>query len=101
MQAEETTFKQQMSQRLEVVKSDLQRVSEQYKAAELVLPEEFMPEYSRVVNARNDEALAGIENNTCGGCYHILTPKVVDRLRMDQVVSCPSCGVLLYLGGAE
>jgi predicted nucleic acid-binding Zn-ribbon protein len=101
MQAEEVTFKQQTSQRLEVVKTDLHRVSEQYKMAELLLPEEFMPEYSRLVNARNDEALAGIENNTCGGCYHILTPKVVDRLRMDQVVSCPSCGVMLYIAGGE
>ena len=101
MQAEEATFKQQISQRLEVVKTDLHRVSEQYKMAELLLPEEFMPEYSRLVNARNDEALAGIENNTCGGCYHILTPKVVDRLRMDQVVACPSCGVMLYIAGGE
>jgi len=57
-----------------------------------------MSEYSRLVNARNEAAMAGIENNTCGGCYHVLTPKVVDRLTLQQVVFCPSCGVLLYLG---
>lgn len=101
MQAEEATFKQQTTQRLEVVKSELQRVSEAYKAAELLLPEEFTPEYLRVVNARNDEALAGVENGTCGGCYHVLTPKVVDQLRMDNVMFCQTCGALLYLGGDD
>lgn len=100
-QAEEIAFKQQVDQRMVIVKADLQRVSEQYKAAELVLPEDFMPEYLRVVNARNDEALAGVENNTCGGCYQVLTPKVVDRLRLDQAVTCPSCGALLYLGSSD
>lgn len=101
MQSEEITFKQQINQKMEVVKSELQRVSEAYKAAELLLPDDFMPEYTRVVNARNDEALAGVENSTCGGCYHVLTPKVADRLRLDQVVFCPSCGALLYIGGTD
>lgn len=98
IQAEEVVFKQQVNQRMEIVKVDLQRVSDQYKEAESKLPEEFMSEYSRLVNARNEAAMAGIENNTCGGCYHVLTPKVVDRLTLEQVVFCPSCGVLLYLG---
>jgi predicted nucleic acid-binding Zn-ribbon protein len=98
IQAEEVVFKQQVNTRLEIVKVDLQRVSDEYKAAESKLPEEFMSEYIRLVNARNEEAMAGIENNTCGGCYHVLTPKVVDRLTLEQVVFCPSCGVLLYRG---
>jgi uncharacterized protein len=101
IQADEIAFKKQVSERMEVVKVELQRINELYKVAETGVPEEFVPEYTRLVNARNDDALALVENATCGGCYHVLTPKIADRLRLDQAVFCPSCGVLLYLPGAD
>lgn len=101
MQADETTFKKTVTDRLEVVKGELQRVSEAYKAAELVLPDDFQPDFLRVVNSRNDEAMAEMENMTCGGCYHVLTPKVVDHLRLEQPVFCPSCGRLLYMAAKD
>lgn len=97
IQTEEEAFRKQVNARMEQVKSELQRVSDEYKAEQSRLPAEFMTDYLRVVQSRNEEALAEMDNMTCGGCYQVLSPKIVDHLRLDNPVFCTSCGRLLYL----
>ena len=42
-------------------------------------------------------ALAAVEGEVCGGCYHKLTPQTMNELKMSKVVFCKSCGCMLYL----
>ena len=64
---------------------------------EAALPDDFRDMYSRVVKAKGPDAMAVIENGSCGGCYQQLTTNMVNEINMGRVVLCKSCGRVLYL----
>ena len=41
--------------------------------------------------------MAVVEGQSCGGCFQQITGNMVAELKMNKVVSCRSCGRLLYL----
>lgn len=79
------------------LQSELERVSEELRQAESALPSDFKTDYDRIVQARGEDALAQIEGNCCGGCYHTLTPQTMNLLSMLRPVFCQNCGCLLYI----
>lgn len=86
-----------IEQQQQVLETDLARVSQELKAAEDQLPDDFKPEYLRMAKARGEDALAPVEGETCGGCFQTLTPQTIDQLRLDRPIFCKSCGRLLYV----
>lgn len=81
---------QQLEGELSRVLAELQNVEEE-------LPEDFRVEYLRLAKAKGEDALAPLENDSCGGCYQMLSPQTVNQLRMGKPIFCSSCGRLLYL----
>lgn len=79
------------------LESELARVSAELREAESHLPTEFRVDYSRISAARGENALAPVENETCTGCYTMLTAQTMNELFMSKPVFCKSCGALLYL----
>lgn len=77
--------------------ADIARLEAQLKEVEQALPPEFREVYVRIVNSKGSDAMAQVEGETCGGCYHHLTSNVINALMMSRVVCCLSCGRLLYL----
>jgi predicted nucleic acid-binding Zn-ribbon protein len=67
------------------------------RAAESDLPEEFLPDYSRIAKAKGEDALAAVESETCSGCFQMLTPQNMNELYLGKPIFCKSCGRLLYL----
>jgi hypothetical protein len=91
----------QVQTRVDTDRSTLQREISETEArltqAEACLPAEFLPHYRRMTKAHQADALAAIESQTCGGCYQSITPQMLNELQMSQLVTCKSCGRLLYL----
>lgn len=78
------------------LEDELARVSQELQQAEAALPGEIRAEYFRITRARGEDALAPVEGNTCGSCFHILSAQTMNELSLGVLVFCKSCGTLLY-----
>ncbi|HBJ36616.1 MAG TPA: phospholipase [Planctomycetaceae bacterium] len=94
--AEHDTMVKTVSERLQSLKGDLARVEAERLEAEALVPSGAKQEYDRLVAARGEDALAPVENDTCGGCYQMLTTQIINRIRLSQLVRCPACNAFLY-----
>lgn len=55
--------------------------------------------YRRLLKSRTgSEILAAYSNGACQACYTEVTPQAASELRSGKIVTCRSCGVLLYEG---
>ena len=86
----------QVADRKVVLEVDLAKVLEELAAAEKELTGDFKREYTRLVAAKGEDAMAELEGNCCSGCYQSLTPQLLNRLSMSEPVLCPACGRLIY-----
>jgi predicted nucleic acid-binding Zn-ribbon protein len=77
--------------------SELRRVTQELAQAERALPADFRAEYDRISRARGEDALAQVDGEMCGNCYHMLTTQTINDLLLSRPVFCKSCGALLYL----
>ncbi len=85
-----------VQRRLEVVRADLEVVVEELEKNEAKVPMAVRSEYKRLTESRGDEALAPIEDGSCGGCNQTLTTQMVDRVRLGFLTDCPACSAWLY-----
>jgi len=88
--------KQATEDRLATVESNLERVEGQLKAAEADLPSAAISDYKRITAARGEDALAPIEEDSCGGCSQTLTAQLIDQVRLAKLARCPNCNAFLY-----
>ena len=59
---------------------------------------EILTQYEKLLDAREGQAMAMLENRTCQGCYTSVPSNVYVRLaRGMEIVTCPSCTRILYL----
>ncbi|OYP31154.1 zinc ribbon domain-containing protein [Rhodopirellula sp. MGV] len=94
--AEQEQHTKQVQTRLEKVKSDLEYIREELAKAEKQVPASVKSEYVRLTSSRGDEALAAIEDDSCGGCNQMLTTHMIDRIRLGFLIECPACAAWLY-----
>ncbi|QDV82698.1 zinc ribbon domain-containing protein [Stieleria sp.] len=88
---------EQVENRMVVVQADLDHVRNELAKAEAEVPVAVRSEYKRLTEGRGDEALAPIEDDSCGGCNQTLTTQMVDRVRLGFLTHCPACSSWLYL----
>jgi len=96
IEAEKVKTESTVAQKLAVLNQDLERVEGSLAGLEKQLTPEFLVQYKRLVFNRSEDSMAPLDDVSCGGCYTSLPPKVLDSLRKEQAISCPSCGRLLY-----
>jgi predicted nucleic acid-binding Zn-ribbon protein len=84
-----------IEERRAVLENDLKTVGEELIATEALLEGELKGIYQRLVSTRDEDAIAPLEGKSCGGCNTGLTPRTLDRLRMNEPMTCTSCGCLL------
>jgi predicted nucleic acid-binding Zn-ribbon protein len=80
-----------------LVETDIQRLQEELRQAESLLPVDVRENYQRVVRAKGEDALAPIQGEICGGCNQRVLLNMLADLRMSKLVFCKTCGRLLYL----
>jgi len=78
--------------------ADVQRLQGELKQAEQQLPPDFREAYDRVIRSKGDDGMAAVEGENCTGCYQQITPNNYNLVTLGQIVSCGSCGRILYLG---
>jgi predicted nucleic acid-binding Zn-ribbon protein len=93
---EHQTRLQEVENRMEVVRADLDYVHAELEKVEKDLPVAARSEYRRLLDSRGEEAIAPVEDGCCGGCNQTLTTQMLDRIRLDFLVTCPSCAAWLY-----
>lgn len=94
--AEQKKRAESIEERMAVVQADLEHVRNELEKAEKDVPLAVRGEYKRLTESRGDEALAPIEDGSCGGCNQTLTTQMVDRVRLGFLVDCPACSAWLY-----
>ena len=65
--------------------------------AEEQLPDNIRHAYERSVESKSFDAMSAVEDESCGGCYQMLTPNKYNDLKLGRIVFCGSCSRLLYL----
>ena len=79
------------------LEADFARIQAELTEAEENLPIDFRETYRRIARSRGEDALAAVDDESCGGCFTILSPQVMNLLSLKKLVFCNSCGCLLYL----
>ncbi len=95
-ESEQVTLVKTVNERLDGLKEDLARVEAERIEAEALIPEAAKSDYHRLISARGEEAIAPVEDGTCGGCYQMLTTQVMNQIALSRLVRCPTCGAFLY-----
>lgn len=85
--------------RMEIVRADLDHVRAELEKLEAEVPIAVRSEYKRLTESRGEEALAPIEEGSCGGCNQTLTTQMVDRVQLGFLTDCPACSAWLYNQG--
>ena len=67
------------------------------KTAEDRLPEQWRPQYRRIVNAHGADALAAVQNQSCAHCHTHITAQQLHDIQTGEFVCCRSCGRGLYM----
>ncbi|HMO15270.1 MAG TPA: hypothetical protein PKD64_14595 [Pirellulaceae bacterium] len=60
------------------------------------LPAELSGNIVRLARTLGDNALARVEDGSCGHCMTVLTTQMRSNLSMKRLTYCPSCGSVLY-----
>ena len=95
-QADHETRVAETQQKLADLANELSRVEADLESTEQEIPAGAVADYKRLTDARGEEALAPVDGDSCGGCYHTLTTQLIDRLRMSLLIRCPNCNAFLY-----
>ena len=96
IEADKAKTESNVSERLASLNTDLERVQGNLSHLELQLTADFLVQYKRLVSNRSEDSMAALDDVSCGGCNTSLPPRILDSLRKEQAIVCPSCGRLLY-----
>lgn len=88
---------QEIESRMTRLRSELERVESELAEAEREIPSVVRSDYTRLIAAKGEEALAPTEGNSCGGCYQTLTTQLMNQLQLSHLIHCPNCNAFLYL----
>jgi len=78
------------------LRGDLTHLEAELKTAEASLPIEIRELYRRVVRQRGEDALAVVENQSCGGCNQQIPLNTYSLILTGQPIFCKTCGRMLY-----
>ncbi len=95
--------KKEADDKIEKIEEELSHVEEninqlEEKRNEFIgdVPRRVLSTYNRIRKGERNQAIVHVRKRACGGCSQLLPPqKIQDLKRSDQIVTCPSCGVIL------
>ncbi len=92
---------QYIQENAETLRSEIQRLEGDVKAAESRLSGDFKAEYLRIVRAKGAAGLSRVEEGVCTACGQQVTLNMRNTLAMSRPAYCQSCGAVLYVGGED
>jgi predicted nucleic acid-binding Zn-ribbon protein len=94
--SEHESRRQQVEANGVTLRAELDRVEAELAETETEIPKDAIKDYKRLTDARGEEALAPVDSESCGGCFHTLTVQYIEWLRMSRLTRCPNCNAYLY-----
>ena len=86
-----------MEQKLAITKSDLAKLSEEQNKISKEMPERTRKLFDKLYKGRNGLALAKANGGDCGGCHMQIPPQIINDIkRLNALITCDSCGRILY-----
>jgi predicted nucleic acid-binding Zn-ribbon protein len=79
------------------LETEVARIRSELLAAEKDLADDVRERYDRVVKQKGADGMAAVDGQTCGGCYQQLTGNMQSDVMLGRIITCRSCGRLLYL----
>jgi predicted nucleic acid-binding Zn-ribbon protein len=96
-QREWETVQSQVAERQAALQRELDRVTGELAIEQDRLPRSILSDFRRSVSLQGENALAAVEDQTCGHCNQMLTVQKYNELRAGAPLFCTSCGSLMYL----
>lgn len=78
------------------LEAEVARISGELQAQELELAEDLREKYHRAVRHKGSDGMAAADGRDCGGCHQQITSNQLSELLGGRIVTCRSCGRLLY-----
>ena len=78
------------------LEEEVARIRGDLEAAERELVADLREKYDRVVRHKGADGMAAVDGRSCGGCHQQITTNQVSELLGGRIVTCRSCGRLLY-----
>jgi len=99
---ERLTVKQaEVAEEKSEIEAELTRVGASLAEVEAELPADVRSTYDRVVRGKGVDGLAVVDGESCGGCFQSITGNMLSELILGRLVTCRSCGRLLYASGTR
>jgi predicted nucleic acid-binding Zn-ribbon protein len=78
------------------LEAEVARISGDVQATERDLAEDLREKYQRAVRHKGADGMAAADGRDCGGCHQQITSNQLSELLGGRIVTCRSCGRLLY-----
>ncbi len=89
---DETRIREEKGQ----LEEEVSRIRSELSEVEKELTADVRSKYDRVVRHKGADGMAAADEQSCGGCHQQLTSNMRSELLMGRIVTCRSCGRLLY-----
>jgi hypothetical protein len=87
----------QLNQREENFKKELAELLAGRTQAASAVDESVRNQYERIFKSKGEHVVVNVAHTTCGGCHMKLPAQIMTHCRaQEQIVTCPSCGRILY-----
>jgi predicted nucleic acid-binding Zn-ribbon protein len=90
-------FEKDHAARLARLADQLRGALNDLKAAEERIPEQWRPQYQRIVNAHGADALAAVQGHACAHCHTQITVQQLHDIQTGEFICCRACGRGLYM----
>ena len=86
-----------MKVRQKEIEAEVSRIAAERAAIAAEADSQWLTQYQRMFENKNDAVLVSVEGGSCGGCHMKLPPHIYHRARVhDTMIFCSFCGRLLY-----
>lgn len=101
LKEEERVFnerKKKIEDRIKEIDDRLTQLETQRKQAITDIEPKILSQYERILHNRDGLAIAGVKDDSCGGCNMFVPPQVINLIKMyERIITCEICNRILYI----
>ncbi len=92
----------QLQMQIDSVGEKIRMKNDERKNVLVRIPKRLTSSYERIRKGRGGDVVVPVKRRSCGACYKQLEPRVIQEIRKgDKVITCDSCGRILYWAGDD
>ncbi|MCK4656025.1 MAG: hypothetical protein KAT85_03315 [candidate division Zixibacteria bacterium] len=93
---------EQLQSRIDSVGEKMRIKDDERQNIMVRIPKALKATYERIRKGRGGDVVVPVKKRSCGACYKQLEPHVVQEVKKaDKVLTCDSCGRILYWAGED